>query len=315
MKIFNEIPENKNTFLNPCITIGTFDGVHRGHQKVFEGVQNMARRKDGEPLVITFANHPREVLNGKERVRLLTAREEKLNAIYHSGIDNIIELTFTREMSDMPAGEFLRDILVKRLDARGLVLGYDNAFGKDRQGTGDFVRSLSDTYKIDVETVEELFIDGRPVSSTWIRDELARGNMEIVAELLGREYTLRGHIVRGEGRGRDLGFPTANLQVHEENKIIPRDGVYVVRVLLDNFTVKGGICNIGSRPTFGSEQKTVEIHILDFSGQLYDVDIQIDFYHRLRNEFSFPSSEALIRQIRRDQKKAEKLLEEHGIAD
>lgn len=313
MKIFNEIPENKNTFVNPCITIGTFDGVHLGHQKVFDRLQDMARRKDGEPLVITFSNHPREVLNGKERVRVLTAREEKLNAIYHSGIENIIELTFTSEMSRIPAGEFLRDILVKRLDARGLVLGYDNAFGKDRQGTGEFVRSLSDTYEIDVETVEEFFIQGRPVSSTWIREELARGNMETVAELLGRQYTLRGHIVQGEGRGRSLGFPTANLQVHEENKILPRDGVYVVRVLLDNFTVRGGICNIGSRPTFGSMQKTVEIHILDFSGQLYNVDIQVDFIHRLRNEFSFPSPQALVRQIKQDQEKAEKLLAGYGI--
>lgn len=300
MKIYHNIPDNKNLFKNPVVTIGNFDGVHLGHIKIFSAMLNIARKKSGDPLVITFSAHPRKILSPEINIKILTTTEEKVNAIFRLGITNIILLHFTREMADMTAYDFYNDVLLTRLDIKDLVIGYDHAFGKNREGNLDFLSRIAARTGIGITRVEEELFQSRPVSSTWLRSEIEKGDMATAAALMGRNYSIKGTVIKGVGRGRKLGFPTANIQADSPDKILPRDGVYAVSVILDDRSRYGGMMNIGKNPTFSGQERSLEVNVFEFGGDLYDREITVEFLSRIRDEKKFGSADELTGQMRLD---------------
>ena len=308
MKIYHHLPEHKNLFINPVVTIGNFDGVHLGHRKILNALIRKSREKAGEPVVITFSSHPRKVLNPDHEIKIITTTEEKVNAIYSLGIPNIILLNFTRQMSQMPAIEFYNEVLIGKLDAKYLVIGYDHAFGKNREGNYDFLTELSAATGVEITRIEEEDRYEHPVSSTWIRRELESGSIVKANSLLGWRYTLSGTVVRGEGRGRTLGYPTANIEPLHPDKIIPGNGVYAVHVSVENGKKNGGMLNIGTNPTFAGTHRTVEVNIFDFADDIYDAAVTIEFLEKIRNETAFSSREALVEQIGHDKVRVQEIL-------
>ncbi len=308
MKIYHHLPEHKNLFINPVVTIGNFDGVHLGHRKILSALLEKSREKSGEPVVITFSSHPRKVLNPELPIKIITTTEEKVNAIYTIGISNIIVLDFTRQMSQMHAIDFYNEVLIGKLDARYLVIGYDHAFGKNREGNFDFLTELSAATGVEITRIEEEDRYEHPVSSTWIRREIESGDMDKANALLGWRYTLSGTVVRGVGRGRTLGFPTANIEPLHPDKIIPGDGVYAVMVLFENGSKKRGMLNIGINPTFAGSRRTIEVNIFDFEEDIYDDVITVEFYKKIRNETAFNSRESLMAQLEQDKNRTMEIL-------
>lgn len=308
MKVFHHLPEHKNLFVNPVVTIGNFDGVHLGHRKILAALTARSAEVGGEPVVITFSTHPRKILNPEMSIRILTTTEEKVNAIYNCGVTNIIILNFTAHMAQMPAIDFYHEILIGRLDARYLVIGYDHAFGRNREGNFSFLSELSSSSGVEVIRIEPEDRLGRPVSSTWIRSEIEGGNIRTANSLLGWRYLLTGRIVRGAGRGRSLGFPTANIEPVNRDKIIPADGVYAIRARLEDGTLYRGMLNIGTNPTFGNGSRSIEAHLFDFNDSIYDEIITIEFYDRIRDEKRFSSALDLTAQIQNDRETALNLL-------
>lgn len=300
MKIYHNIPDNKNLFKNPVVTIGNFDGVHKGHQKIFSTLLSVAGRVRGDAVVITFSSHPRKVLNPESHIQIITTSEEKVNAIFNMGIDNIILLHFTPEMANMTAREFYNDILITKIDIRELVIGYDHAFGKDRQGTMEYVSMLCSESGIGLTRVEEEMVESQPVSSSWLRKELEKGNFPVAEKLLGRRYNMSGTVVRGAGRGRTLGFPTANIHLDDTDKLVPAKGCYSVIVTLMNGARYRGMLNIGSNPTFSQGGCNIEVNIFDFNENIYDSRITVEFVERIRDEVPFSSPEKLVEQLNKD---------------
>jgi riboflavin kinase / FMN adenylyltransferase len=309
MKIYHHIPEHKDLFINPVVTIGNFDGVHIGHRKILAALLDTSREKSGDPVVITCSSHPRKILNPELPIKIITTSEEKVNAIYNFGIPNIILLNFTRQMAQMHAIDFYNEILIGKLDAKYLVIGYDHAFGKNREGNFDFLSELAASTGVEITKIEEEDRFEHPVSSTWIRKEIESGNIDKANSLLGWRYTLSGTVVRGRGRGRSLGFPTANIHPLHADKIIPGDGVYAVRVIFESGGKKIGMLNIGSNPTFDEKDRTIEVNILDFDDTLYDSVITVEFHGRVRGEIKFESQSKLVEQIQRDRQSIMRLME------
>jgi riboflavin kinase/FMN adenylyltransferase len=308
MKIYHHIPEHKNLFVNPVVTIGNFDGVHIGHRKILSALLKKAAEKSGDPVVITFSSHPRKILNPEMPIKIITTTDEKVNAIYDFGIPNIILLNFTRQMAQMHAIDFYNEILVGKLDAKYLVIGYDHAFGKNREGNYDFLSELSASTGVEITRIEEEDKYKHPISSTWIRREIESGNITKANTLLGWKYTFSGTVVRGRDRGKSLGFPTANINPLHQDKIIPGDGVYAVRVIFENGTKKTGMLNIGTNPTFSEKERTIEVNIFDFNDTIYDSTLTVEFHNHIRNEITFESKEKLVEQLERDKTTALKLL-------
>jgi len=311
MKIFTEIPENKGQFRNPVVTIGNFDGVHTGHGKIISTLLQKSAEHNGEPFVITFRNHPRTVIHPGSVCRLITTVEEKQKALFNLGVTNIVMLEFTKEPSELTADQFYNGLLVERLKAREIVIGYDHAFGKNREGNIDYLLRLSQETGVEITQIGEESCDSEIISSTLLRSEIDNGNMEKVEKLLGRRYTLAGKVVNGAGRGgKKLGFPTANLLPDNPDKIIPAGGVYAVKVQFPSGEVRNGMLNIGTTPTFDGKEKTIEVNIFDFSGDIYGEILTLEFYDRIRDEVKFPSAQALIDQIRSDESAIRKILDE-----
>lgn len=308
MKLYHHIPEHRDIFRDPVVTIGNFDGVHLGHRRIFSALIETARVRNADPVVITFSSHPRKVLNPEAHIKILTTTDEKVNSIYSAGISNIILLNFTEKMARMEARDFYNEILIDKIDARALVLGYDHAFGHNRQGTYDYIKELAHRSGIDISRIDEELIEGKPVSSTWIRHEIEQGNMSVARQLLGRDYSLDSKVVRGDERGRTLGYPTANLVPINSDKIIPADGVYAVTLSVDDGPLLKGMLNIGNNPTFSVTERRIEVHIFEFNDTIYDSDITIFFHDRIRNERTFISREELIGQLDRDKAAALELL-------
>ncbi len=314
MKIYTEIPQNTGQFKNPVVTIGNFDGVHTGHRKIIETLLHKSREHNGEPFVITFRNHPRTVIHPGSVCRVITTVEEKQKALYELGVTNIVMLDFTRELSQLTADQFYNGLLVERLKAREIVIGYDHAFGKNREGNIDFLLNLSQQTGVEITQIGEESCGSEIISSTLLRSEIDNGNMDKVEKLLGRRYTLSGKVVNGAGRGgKKLGFPTANILTDNPDKIIPSGGVYAVRVTLPSGEIKGGMLNIGLNPTFnGTEvtEKFIEVNIFDFSADLYGEYLTVEFYDRIRDEKKFPSAQELIAQLKNDESLIRKILDE-----
>jgi riboflavin kinase / FMN adenylyltransferase len=299
MKILNEIPGTPGEFSNPVLTIGTFDGVHSGHQKILETLFTVSKEKNADPVVLTFASHPRKVLYPATPPRILTTKSEKIKAILECGIGNIIMLQFNKEMSNMHADDFLK-MIIDKIGISHLVVGYDHAFGKDRNGNLNYLSDISRKLGFGVTRVEPRNFHSTPISSSWIRAEIEDGNIALANILLSRRYSLFGEVVKGEGRGTRIGFPTANIVPEDPDKVIPKDGVYAVKVVIDNSVKKDGMLNIGTNPTFSNTERTIELNIFNFDNDIYGKILEIDFYDRLRDEVKFDSPELLKEQLYKD---------------
>lgn len=293
------------------LTLGTFDGVHRGHRRILEHVVAISERSTLHSLLLTFDPHPREVIGRKgEQTYLLTTIEERIELLRNERIDTCLVLPFTRDMSMLDARTFFQEYIVRGLRAAHVVVGMDHAFGKGRSGSADELRLMGDKRNIEVTIVGELLVDGAKVSSSAIRNALAAGDVERARKFLGRPYQLAAFVIRGAGLGRQLGFPTANLDIHDRTKMLPRSGVYIVSVHIgdDEYT---GLLNIGRRPTLSKQMHiSSEVHIFNFSGNLYGLHVRVGLLERLRDEIRFDTKEQLVSQIRTDIERAQDRLQQ-----
>lgn len=299
MRIYEGI-EHFGPVKNPVVTIGTFDGVHLGHQKILKRIRDLADEIGGETVLITFWPHPRLVLYPNEHnLRLLSTFEEKAKLLREFGIDHLLTIPFTKEFSELSSEEFIQQILIHTIKTRKLVIGYDHRFGKNREGGFDYLKENIHLYGFDLEEISREDVDNVGVSSTKIRKALEEGNIHIANEYLGREYDLNGIIIKGQQLGRSIGFPTANIHVTHDYKLIPCDGAYAVTANVEGEEYKG-MLNIGIRPTVNGNSQTIEVHLFDFEGDLYDKRICVRLKSYLRPEIKFSGLEALQEQLKKD---------------
>ncbi|MCX6152117.1 MAG: bifunctional riboflavin kinase/FAD synthetase [Ignavibacteriales bacterium] len=299
MKIFQDIlqvSKKKNTVL----TIGTFDGFHLGHQKIMEQVIIDTNGRGGRSLVITFEPHPRNVISKDYNLKLLTSTEEKISLIKKAGIENILIIKFSEEFSKLTAEEFIRDYIVAKIGASELVIGHDHRLGRDRIGDESKLKELGKQFSFDVAPVNAVKINGEIVSSTIIRAALLEGNIDKANAFLGRSYSFSGKVVTGAMRGRELGFPTANIELDENQKLVPANGIYIVEFFV-NSKKHFGLMNIGTRPTFEDSLKVViEVYLYDFNNDIYGKNVSVNIIHRMREELKYPAKEELIAQMEID---------------
>ncbi len=297
--------------VDPCVvSLGNFDGVHLGHRALFRALVAMARRFHCKATVYTFHPHPLKVLVPDKAPLLLNTLEEKRRLIEASHVDTLVEAPFSTAFAAMSPEQFVDDILIKSLRAQGLVIGYDYAFGKNRCGNAEFLQRYGREKGLEVEVLQPVGSDGQPYSSTRIRQLLMVGKVADVVELLGRHYNLEGEVVPGKQRGRKIGFPTANLATEKEQ--LPAPGVYAVKVRY-NLQEYNGVVNLGTCPTFANGKSTIEVHLLDFSGDLYGHKIRIYFVERLREEREFAGVQELVSAINADIIRARQILSERQI--
>ncbi|MCM2264078.1 MAG: bifunctional riboflavin kinase/FAD synthetase, partial [Desulfuromonadales bacterium] len=287
------------------VTIGNFDGVHLGHREIFRRVVGTARTQQAAAAVVTFEPHPLRLLAPDKAPPRINTPVEKVRLIRASCIDLLVILPFTRKLAALSATDFVSDVLVGRLGVRHLVIGYDYAFGRNREGDAAFLAQAAQRHGFTLEVLEPLRAGAEIYSSTSIRKALLRGDVNGVVGVLGRHFTLDGRVIGGEGRGRQLGFPTANLATAKE--LLPCEGVYAVRVRHGR-RLYDGVANLGRRPTFAGVEPSLEIHLLDFAGDLYGARLRIYFVERLRDEQNFPSAAALQAVIRDDIARARAVL-------
>ncbi|HXE82472.1 MAG TPA: bifunctional riboflavin kinase/FAD synthetase [Gemmatimonadales bacterium] len=284
------------------VTMGTFDGVHRGHHAVLAEVTRRARAGGLTSVLVTFEPHPLAVVNPAAAPKLLTLPEEKRALVAAQGIEQFVLMPFTPAVAQLDAEAFvgrLRDTYAMR----ELVMGYDHGFGRGRAGDVELVRRLAQQQGFGMAVVDAVKDNGQPISSTLIRTALAHGDLDAAARWLGRSYGIRGTVVRGAGRGRTIGIPTINLASPDTRKLLPPDGVYAVRVSVGDQRY-GGMMNQGPRPTFGEASRTLEVHLFDFDGELYGEGVDVDWVRRLRAVQAFPSRDALVAQLERDRQAA-----------
>ncbi len=282
-----------------AITIGTFDGVHIGHRKILERLTNNAKSLNLKSTVLTFFPHPRVVLQKDADIKLLNTIEEKIKILQNTGLDILIIHPFDKEFSRLTATDFVRDILVNSLNTKKIIIGYDHRFGRNRNANINDLIAFGNTLDFEVEEIPVQEVDDVSVSSTKIRKALEEGDIISANRYLGYHYMLTGIIKRGKGLGRQLNFPTANLSIEEKHKLIPKNGVYVVKSILNNTTVYG-MMNIGYNPTVSGTVRSIEIHFFDFDENLYGQNIQVDILDRIRDEHKFDSVTALTKQLEKD---------------
>jgi riboflavin kinase/FMN adenylyltransferase len=290
------------------ITVGTFDGVHRGHWEVLQEIRRRAEATGRRSVLVTFDPHPLRILRPQHAPPLLTTPVEKKEILAESGLDYAVFLSFTQALSRYSPRRFVQEILVDRLGVQELVIGYDHGFGRDRSGDVDTLRSIGSELGFEVDVVPPVGSGSRPVSSSRVRTAVAEGRMGEAGACLGRPYSVRGVVVRGDGRGRGLGFPTANLKVSNADKLIPPPGIYAVRGVLRSGTHPGAL-HMGPRPTFRGSPPTIELHLLDFEGNLYGEEVRVDFVERLRDVQPFDSVASLVDQMRDDVEAAREVLD------
>ena len=283
------------------VTMGTFDGVHRGHQAVLAEVTRRARDGKLASVLVTFEPHPLAVVNPAAAPKLLTLPAEKEALVQAQGIDRFVLMPFTPAVAQLDAEAFVGR-LCDEYGMHELVMGYDHGFGRGRAGDVELVERLARQRDFRMAVVDAVRDNGQPISSTLIRSGVAHGDLDSAARWLGRPYAIRGTVVRGAGRGRTIGIPTINLESPDARKLLPPDGVYAVRVrILDaGSRLLGGMMNQGPRPTFGDQARTLEVHLFDFEGELYGETVDVEWVRRLRDVQAFPSREALVAQLERD---------------
>jgi riboflavin kinase/FMN adenylyltransferase len=295
------------------ITVGTFDGVHRGHRDVVERLVARSRSLKIPSVLVTFEPHPLEIVNPSAAPLLLTTPYEKLEVLAETGIDYVAVLPFTPELAAFSAENFVELVLRRRFRLRELLIGYDHGFGRQRAGNVDVLRTLGERDGFRVEVVDAVATpDGHSVSSTSIRRGIAGGDLERASAGLGRPYSVSGRVLQGSQRGRAIGFPTVNLGAPPARKLLPPEGVYAVKVQTPRGPV-GGMMNLGPRPTFGDSATSLEAHLFDTSGDFYGAHVRIDFIRRLRETRKFASAEQLSSQLRHDESEARNALTLHPL--
>ena len=298
---------NYNSKNPSIITIGTFDGVHIGHQKIIERLIAQGKANGFSSVLLTFFPHPRMVLQKDVEIKLLNSLEEKKNILDKLGLDCLVVHPFTKAFSRLTASEFVTDILVNQLNVKKIIIGYDHRFGRNRNANIDDLKAFGTQFNFEVEEIPAQEINDVSVSSTKIRTALAEADIYTANKYLGYPYSINGSITKGQGIGKTIGFPTANISIAEDYKLVPANGVYAVECKIADALFKG-MMNIGYRPTVDGEEKSIEVHLFDVDKDLYDQQIQVAFLHHIRPEKKFGSLQELSTQLQQDKVTALKLL-------
>jgi len=307
VKVFTTIPnypsENKS-----IVTIGTFDGVHLGHRVVLRRMREIAKKTKGESVLLTFSPHPRHVLyKDNQDMKLITTLQEKQDLLNQAGLDNLVIHEFTKKFSRIKPANFVRDILVEQLNVHTLVIGHDHHFGRNREGSIDELTTLAELYDFNIEKIDPQYFEDVTVSSSKIRKLIEKGEMLKAMHYLGYAFLLSGKVIKGNSLGKTIGFPTANIKVENKLKIYPADGVYAVKINI-NEREYNGMMNIGQKPTVGDNSKTLEVNIFDFNHDIYGNGIKVRFVKRIRDERKFENLQELKKQLLIDRNKARQIL-------
>lgn len=307
MRIIKEISEIKRDEKS-IITIGTFDGLHLGHQQIVDKVIQKSGNTGGRSCLITFDPHPRKVIPGRNDVKLLSTLDEKIMILEQMNLDNLFVINFTQEFSTQSPEEFVEKYLVAGIGLKEIIIGYDHHFGKGRDGNFYILQELGRKFNFAVTLIPEFSIDGETVSSTKIRNSLIAGDVVKAGKMLGRPYSFTGKIVRGDGRGKQLGFPTANISVDNPDKLIPANGIYAAECIVNN-EKHFGLLSIGSRPTFHKDGNIIpEFYIFDFNNDIYEKIMQVNMIEKIRDEEKFNSVDELIIQMKKDEEIGKEIL-------
>lgn len=312
MKIYHTL-EDFTRLRYGVVTSGTFDGVHVGHQKILQRLNEIAAKNNGETVVISFWPHPRLILKPEEPfMKLLNTFEEKAELLRLQGINHLIRIPFTREFSQISSQEFITKILVDTIGTKKLVIGYDHRFGKNREGSFEQLKLNASAYGFEVEEIPKQEVDHVGVSSTRIRKALSEGDIDTANHFLGRPYSLSGRVIKGDKLGRVLGFPTANIDLDSHDKLIPAEGIYVVKVIHETRTY-GGMLYIGTRPTVNGTRRSIEVNIFEFDKDIYGETLQICFLKLLRTDSKFNDLESLKHQLQKDKESSLQVLKDHSF--
>jgi riboflavin kinase/FMN adenylyltransferase len=289
----------KENYTKSVVTIGTFDGIHIGHQKIIRKLTKTAKEHNLQSVVLTFFPHPRMVLQKNANIQLLNTIEERKQLLYNFGVDDIHIQEFTKEFSELSAEDFVKTLLVDRLNAKHIIIGYDHQFGKNRSANIDDLKIFGKQFSFEVEEISVQDIDDVAVSSTKIRNALNIGDIKTANSYLGYSYFLTGNVIKGKGLGRQIDFPTANISIEETYKLIPKQGVYVVKTTIENKTIFG-MMNIGINPTVNGKEQSIEVHLFDFNADIYGAKLKVELLHRLRDEHHFDTVDDLKNQLFKD---------------
>lgn len=300
MHVYHQISELSG-LTNSIVTIGTFDGVHLGHQKIIKRLVELKNKQGGEIVVFTFDPHPRKVLFPEQKdLKLITLTDEKCEVLKHFGVDHVLVFPFTKEFSQMQANDYIADVIVKGLKTKTLVIGYDHRFGSNREGSIETLKQFATTHQFNVEEIPAQEINQLNVSSTRIRKAIEEGDIQTANDFLGYSFFITGKVVKGKQLGRTIGYPTANISIGNEDKLIPKIGVYAVNVMLGKQSYKG-MLNIGTNPTTDLDDNIkIEVNIFDFDQDIYGDNIKIEFVKRIRNEEKFTNLDELKQALAND---------------
>ena len=306
MRIFDNL-KSYSSEKESILTIGTFDGVHIGHNKILKRLIQDSKKNNLSSLVMTFFPHPRMILNKSHEIKMIDTIDEKINLLEKTGLDNLIIHPFDNNFSKIRAKEFVEEILVKKLKIKEIIIGYDHKFGKDREASVKDFKKFGQDYIFNVKEIPAEEIDSIAISSTKIRDAILNGEIEKCNKFLGRNFILTGKVVYGEGLGKKIDFPTANIEIKETYKIIPKNGVYLVKTKINSNTYFG-MMNIGIRPTVGGRNKSLEIHFFNFKDNIYGKNVSIEIIKKIRDEEKFSSIDQLKIQLKKDEQFCLKLI-------
>ena len=294
------------------ITVGTFDGIHIGHKEIINELCLISKKKKLKSIILSFSPHPKIVLKNSSDIMLINSMDEKVDILNKYNLDYFLIKDFTIEFSRLTALEFVRDILVNKLNVKHIIVGYDHHFGRNRDASIIQLKEFGELYNFEITEIKPKKVNNNSVSSTKIRNLLLDGNLELANKYLDSYFSLTGLVIKGMGRGKNLGFPTANIKINDEYKLIPRNGVYIVKSLIDSI-IYFGMMNIGENPTFDDKNKSIEIHFFELDYNIYDKKIKINILNRIRNEKKFKSPEFLMEQLKIDRDYSLKYIDENKI--
>ncbi|MFL2622608.1 MAG: bifunctional riboflavin kinase/FAD synthetase [Candidatus Marisimplicoccus sp.] len=306
MKIYRSINEY-NEDKRSVVTIGTFDGLHHGHQKILKRLINSSKNKNLSSVVLTFFPHPRVILNKYNDIKMIDTLDEKILYINKIGVDSLIIHPFDKNFSLLSANQFIKDYLVEKLKMKHIIIGYDHRFGKGREASVTDLKNYASDYDFTVEEIQAQEIEKIAISSTKVRNSINNGDLKTTEKYLGRYFNLTGKVIKGDGLGKKIMYPTANIFIEEKYKIIPKDGVYLIKTFIKN-KLYNGMMNIGHRPTIGANEKSLEVHLFNFNKDIYGEQISVDIISKIRDEKKFSSIEALKDQLVKDENHCLKLI-------